>query len=293
MIRPETALFVFSLLAFQASSVNNVKLLNVRVPNHTVLGRNTKLECIYDLQGEPLYSVKWYKDGKEFFRYLPKNEPKIQVFEKPGIFIDLDKSNSNEVVLKSLVLSSSGIYRCEVSGEAPSFQTVFKDTSLNTVAERPSIDGLQLEYNVGEMVNANCTSSKMTFHTHLIWYINEEQINSTIVHGPYFKIHNTDDELLVTTVLGLSFKVNDSHYRSGHINLKCAAQLESIYLHSDEQIIKFTKHLPTESIMSNTVRLANKIQATSISIQNTPKIILLACVLLICLQNNIHFPISY
>lgn len=49
----------------------------------------------------------------------------------------------------------------------------------NTQGERPSIDGLQLEYNVGETVNANCTSSKMTFHTHLIWYINAEQVSKT------------------------------------------------------------------------------------------------------------------
>jgi len=45
----------------------------------------------------------------------------------------IDKSNSNEVVLKSLELSSSGTYRCEVSAEAPSFQTVFQDRDMITV----------------------------------------------------------------------------------------------------------------------------------------------------------------
>lgn len=63
--------------------------MNVHIDDHTVLGRSTKLECIYDLEGENLYSVKWYKDGDEFFRYLPKSIPEIQVFEKRGIYIDV------------------------------------------------------------------------------------------------------------------------------------------------------------------------------------------------------------
>lgn len=53
------------------------------------MGSSTKLECTYDLEGENLYSVKWYKDGDEFFRYLPKSVPEIQVFEQQGIYIDV------------------------------------------------------------------------------------------------------------------------------------------------------------------------------------------------------------
>jgi len=48
-------------------------------------------------------------------------------------FFQIDKSNANIVVLNSLKLSSSGTYRCEVSAEAPSFQTVFQDKDLITV----------------------------------------------------------------------------------------------------------------------------------------------------------------
>jgi len=78
-----------------ASFISNIKLLNVRIANHTVLGSSTKLECTYDLEGENLYSVKWYKNGDEFFRYLPKSKPNIQVFEKRGIYIDV----SNRIII--------------------------------------------------------------------------------------------------------------------------------------------------------------------------------------------------
>lgn len=44
------------------------------------------------------------------------------------------------------------------------------------IEEYPSISGLRREYNVGDTVNVNCTSSKKTFHANLIWFINEEKV---------------------------------------------------------------------------------------------------------------------
>jgi len=83
-----------------------------------------------------------------------------------------------------------------------------------------------------------------------------------MVNGPYFIIHDTEsDDGLVTTLLILSFKVTDSHYENGRLHLKCTAQMGSVYLDSDEEMLKFTKHSPTESVIVNTVKLANKIQS--------------------------------
>lgn len=47
------------------------------------------LQCKYDLEGELLYTVKWYKGQKEFFRYIPKEMPSTQVFPLPGIDVDV------------------------------------------------------------------------------------------------------------------------------------------------------------------------------------------------------------
>lgn len=57
--------------------------------------------------------------------------------------------------------------------------------------------------------------------------------------------------------------MTDNHYKSGHAYLKCAAQLSSVYLQSDQQVVKFTKRPPVESIVANTVQLANKIQGNT------------------------------
>ncbi|KAJ6649673.1 hypothetical protein Bhyg_04912 [Pseudolycoriella hygida] len=65
-----------------------LRLTEVRIPNHTVRDSSARLECHFDLDGEALYSVKWYKDGNEFYRYVPRDMPPAQVFILPGVSVD-------------------------------------------------------------------------------------------------------------------------------------------------------------------------------------------------------------
>jgi len=60
-------------------------MLELIVPQHAVLGQNVSLECNFNLDGENLYSVKWYKDGNEFYRYVPQEKPPVLVFLQPGV----------------------------------------------------------------------------------------------------------------------------------------------------------------------------------------------------------------
>ncbi len=43
-------------------------MIQVEVPRFEIVGERTRLRCNYDLEGESLYSVKWYKNGSEFYR---------------------------------------------------------------------------------------------------------------------------------------------------------------------------------------------------------------------------------
>ena len=45
---------------------------SVEVPRYPSKGVNARLVCNYELGKERLYSVKWYKDGSEFYRYEKK-----------------------------------------------------------------------------------------------------------------------------------------------------------------------------------------------------------------------------
>lgn len=64
-------------------------MIEIRVPNYTVKDNKVKLECHYDMENEKLYSVKWYKDGHEFYRYLPRDHPPATLFAQNGITVDV------------------------------------------------------------------------------------------------------------------------------------------------------------------------------------------------------------
>jgi len=119
------------------SNSSCIKLTNFKVEEITFVGGRTTLECNYDLEGEKLYSLKWYKDGNEFYRFLPLESPQVQVFKVMGVYVDKMQSTARSVHLRGLELASSGRYRCEVSADAPSFQTVTnRSVMLTTVALR-------------------------------------------------------------------------------------------------------------------------------------------------------------
>ncbi|KAL3210908.1 hypothetical protein MRX96_036802 [Rhipicephalus microplus] len=88
-----------------------LRIVSLDVPQRVSVGREALLKCAYDLEGDLLYSVKWYKDDIEFFRYVPSDRPPGQYFEVNGIRVD-------------------GTYKCEVSADAPSFQTIFAEKMI-------------------------------------------------------------------------------------------------------------------------------------------------------------------
>uniref|UniRef100_A0A182PG56 Ig-like domain-containing protein n=1 Tax=Anopheles epiroticus TaxID=199890 RepID=A0A182PG56_9DIPT len=61
----------------------SVGLRNVRVTVPTAVRRGdpVHLYCQYELEdNERLYSIKWYKGKREFYRYTPQVHPSVQVF---------------------------------------------------------------------------------------------------------------------------------------------------------------------------------------------------------------------
>ena len=73
------------------------------VPGQLILGGSANLGCNYALAGSKLYSVKWYKDGQEFFRFMPSMDNKIEVFSVRGVNVDVSEK------LKKV------FYFCEIS----------------------------------------------------------------------------------------------------------------------------------------------------------------------------------
>ena len=54
-------------------------------------GDTVKLICVYDLEFDGLYSVKWYKNDIEFYSYIPKmgDKTKKRFFDLPGVHVNV------------------------------------------------------------------------------------------------------------------------------------------------------------------------------------------------------------
>ncbi|ODM93804.1 hypothetical protein Ocin01_12878 [Orchesella cincta] len=72
------------------ADVTGLRLKHVVVPPYKMYKENTTLECPFDLGGDRLYAVKWYKDNEEFFRYVPRYRPPIHVHPVVGISVISD-----------------------------------------------------------------------------------------------------------------------------------------------------------------------------------------------------------
>ena len=66
-----------------------LKLLELDVPSHKLVGEGVKLVCRFDMEGDALYSVKWYRNEQEFYRFVPNDRPKLQIFPQHGIRVEV------------------------------------------------------------------------------------------------------------------------------------------------------------------------------------------------------------
>lgn len=67
--------------------IDALRDVQVTVPQAVRRGDNAMLYCHYDMDGENLYSVKWYKGRREFYRYTPKENPAMKVFPVAGVIV--------------------------------------------------------------------------------------------------------------------------------------------------------------------------------------------------------------
>ena len=93
LILPILALhrFCFSVSRCQAS---RLRLIRTEIPDYALRGSSAELACEYNLGDSTLYSVRWFKDDDEFYRYVPMSKPPYQVFHKEGFVVDVSSTRN-------------------------------------------------------------------------------------------------------------------------------------------------------------------------------------------------------
>lgn len=73
-----------------SSRAGVLKWVRISVPQYRLPGESALLRCDFELgKDDTLYSLKWYKDQEEFYRYVPKAKPKTNWYDVEGIKIDV------------------------------------------------------------------------------------------------------------------------------------------------------------------------------------------------------------
>ncbi|KXJ69913.1 hypothetical protein RP20_CCG025424 [Aedes albopictus] len=77
-----------SVSLFSRFTVLSLKDLKIFVPDAVIMGNAATLTCQFELEKASLYSVRWYFEGEEFYRYVPKESPPARTFPVSGITVD-------------------------------------------------------------------------------------------------------------------------------------------------------------------------------------------------------------
>lgn len=197
------------------SGVRGLRLNRLTVPDIQDYREHATLACEYELITNKLNSVKWYKDGSEFFRYAPMQQPAIVMFRVAGVHVhnqsvDCD-TESCRIQLWYLERQTSGVYRCEVSGDAPDFKLASRMANMTVGGEcfvifmqrapsskvrlcnlrcsfahrvcaalpqhDPVVGGLQQQYAYGDSIQAGCSTDKSYPPATISWTINDVPVS--------------------------------------------------------------------------------------------------------------------
>ncbi|KAL3283084.1 hypothetical protein HHI36_006241 [Cryptolaemus montrouzieri] len=121
--------------SYIVSVVAAVRLNRIVVPATGYSEKSLTLNCEFDLEGDELRSVKWFKDSEEFFRYMPNEIPKTISHRISGVQVDPGRTrctdNSCLIVLNNLSSSSSsGRYQCEVTALHSEYRMAMKSSKV-------------------------------------------------------------------------------------------------------------------------------------------------------------------
>ncbi|XP_068232530.1 uncharacterized protein [Palaemon carinicauda] len=233
-------LFLIFLLCLQPGLC--LQITGIGVPKTAFSGDKVRLTCTFDLHGDELYSLTWWKDEKMFFKYVPKNARPDSFYDIPGITVDAQRSNLHEVILSRVDHRASGKLRCEVIAESFEQDTMVKNmTVIDLPVRGPSIIGFRGNYQVDELLLLNCSCPPSYPSTTLSWYINGNLASrETVIVFP----GESDNMGRKSSLSGLQMWLRSDHFAGGQgLLLRCTASILDLYRKSTDVLITDSNYI--------------------------------------------------
>ncbi|KAJ8675997.1 hypothetical protein QAD02_011783 [Eretmocerus hayati] len=212
------------------------------------------LHCDYDLHGNELYSVSWYRNQHMLFKYQPSSSPPGIEFEidtnsnqqqqqqTKDVRVSLDRSNAthlllegNEDITKGNSRRYEGTYACEVLIE----RTFLADYAMANVSaailpkNKPIIEGVASSYRVGEQLDAVCTSAPSYPPAELIFQLNGQKVDRRFTKRLKLPQRQRSDSSASSTSLAISMPLERRHFPGGSLKLSCRSILPGLEIGHD------------------------------------------------------------
>nr|XP_045600950.1 uncharacterized protein LOC123759738 [Procambarus clarkii] len=204
-----------------------VEITELEVPESPRAGDDVTLTCRFKLHGNGhnLYTVNWWRGKDQFYTYKGTNLDSKHAFTFRGIQMKEEESTRESVVLKNVSEDTSGVFKCEVMGEGPSFRTAVETKVMNVIVPPRTVevhswaDPDPPTYRAGETIQINCTARGAKPRAHIMWEINGRPVRDlNVVKYADFEDHRGR----VTTTLGLRWMAPE-YFHNNMARVTCRA----------------------------------------------------------------------
>ncbi|XP_066971430.1 uncharacterized protein [Macrobrachium rosenbergii] len=168
-----------------------VVVQRVSASDPVLAGQTVKLECLWSAgSGPPLYSLRWCKDGHQFFAItLVPRRNKIS-FPLEGVNVVLSTSDEYSVSLTNASSATSGTYTCEAMSDKPYFLSSARSVSISVIEvpiSGPNWRGVLSVYHVEQKLHAHCHVAGSRPPANFSFWINDYHVQENewiIQHVP-------------------------------------------------------------------------------------------------------------
>ncbi|XP_058836192.1 uncharacterized protein LOC131692868 [Topomyia yanbarensis] len=188
--------FLLLIIAIIYVRTNGQSMVNVQlvVKKYVERGSAVALYCENDAAPDILYKVTFLKGGSKIFEYIKGRNPPYRNYSIPGAEIDWKKVTPSTLTLKNVDYDASGSYYCEVSTDTPIFTKASNDEPLHVMLPQkgpPTIEFAKKQLYYGDMLVANCTTSRARPAPHITWLINGKQVDDVHVRQLHHSTKNS------------------------------------------------------------------------------------------------------
>lgn len=233
-----------SLLILMAiKETGSLTLTSIDFPSHVMLGQSVSMKCSYSkLRDQQIDSIKWYKDGGEFYRVHPRLEGRqdVRQFSVSGVQVDTNNTGlthtgrdtwQHSVNIVNTKLATSGTFRCQITEANAPFHTEQQDRNI-TVIIQPEGSGPRMSVNpkvatVGQEVEVKCWSDRSHPAASLQFYLNGNRVKDDSMG--VMEIFRESDGILQSSFRKMRLVVRESHSEAGVVNVKCNANIGEAY----------------------------------------------------------------